>query len=133
MTRNLKKLKKILNKRRSVEQWENILSALAMLHMHTKYFQVIYKRHESPKNRSAIILYIMGTIIRCIYFIEPNPCCFRYGLGARAIPCCLETITCDEHDKLVEDSKTNPIVGGSFGKHKTCPIDAAEAHLLVSG
>jgi len=59
-------------------------------------------------------------------------CCFRYGFGARAIPCCLETITCEEHDKLVEDSKENPIAGGAFGKHTTCPKDAAEAHRLIS-
>jgi len=59
-------------------------------------------------------------------------CCFRYGFGARAIPCCLETIACEEHDKLVEDSKENPVVGGAFGKHSFCPKDAAEAHLLIS-
>ena len=65
--------------------------------------------------------------------MSPSDCCFRYGLGSGAKPCCLETITCDEHDKLVEDSKTNPIVGGSFGKHETCPTDADEAHRLLSG
>ena len=54
-------------------------------------------------------------------------------MGARATPCCLETITCEEHDELVEENKVNPIVGGSFGKHKVCPKDAAEAHQLVSG
>jgi len=68
-----------------------------------------------------------GTII-----LTPIDCCFRYGLGARATPCCLETITCEEHDELVEENKVNPIVGGSFGKHKVCPKDAAEAHQLVS-
>ena len=67
-------------------------------------------------------------------FLEKSSgdCCFRYGFGARAIPCCLETITCEEHDKLVEDSKENPVVGGAFGKHSFCPKDAAEAHLLIS-
>ena len=65
--------------------------------------------------------------------LTPIDCCFRYGLGARATPCCLETITCEEHDELVEENKVNPIVGGSFGKHKVCPKDAAEAHQLVSG
>ena len=72
------------------------------------------------------------SIIRLTYFVDQNPCCFRYGFGARAIPCCFETITCEEHDKLVEDSKENPIAGGAFGKHKTCPKDAVEAHRLVS-
>ena len=67
-------------------------------------------------------------------FLEKSSgdCCFRYGFGARAIPCCLETIPCEEHDKLVEDSKDNPIAGGAFGKHSFCPKDAAEAHLLIS-
>ena len=60
-------------------------------------------------------------------------CCFRYGLGAFAKPCCLENITCEEHDKLVEENKVNPIAGGSFGKHKVCPKDAEEAHLIASG
>ena len=70
-----------------------------------------------------------------IQFLEKSSgdCCFRYGFGARAIPCCLETITCEEHDKLVEDNKENPIAGGAFGKHTTCPKDAAEAHRLISG
>jgi len=63
---------------------------------------------------------------------NPDACCFRYGFGARAAPCCLETITCEEHDQLVEENKVNPIVGGSFGKHKVCPKDAAEAHRLAS-
>ena len=63
----------------------------------------------------------------------PSDCCFRYGLGAFSKPCCLETITCEEHDQLVEDNKVNPIAGGSFGKHKVCPKDAEEAHRLVSG
>ena len=61
-----------------------------------------------------------------------DECCFQYGFGARAIPCCLETITCEEHEKLVEDNKENPIVGGAFGKHTSCPKDAAEAHRLIS-
>ena len=65
--------------------------------------------------------------------LTPIDCCFRYGFGARATPCCLETITCDEHDKLVEENKVKPIVGGGFGKHKICPKDAEEAHRLVSG
>ena len=65
-------------------------------------------------------------------FLEKSSadCCFRYGFGARAIPCCLETITCEEHDQLV---KNELVAGGSFGKHKFCPKDAAEAHRLVSG
>ena len=70
-------------------------------------------------------------------FIAQSPssseCCFRYGFGAQAIPCCLETITCDEHDKLVEENKETPITGGAFGKHKFCPKDAEEAHQLLSG
>jgi len=64
--------------------------------------------------------------------LNPVDCCFRYGFGARAIPCCLETISCEEHDKLVEENKVNPIAGGAFGKHKICPKDAAEAHTLAS-
>jgi len=64
--------------------------------------------------------------------LNPNGCCFSYGFGARAVPCCLKTITCEEHDKLVEENKVNPIAGGSFGKHNVCPKDAAEAHRLVS-
>ena len=63
----------------------------------------------------------------------PSDCCFRYGLGAFSKPCCLETITCEEHDQLVEENKVNPIAGGSFGKHKVCPKDAEEAHRLASG
>ena len=60
-------------------------------------------------------------------------CCFRYGFGAQAKPCCLETISCEEHDKLIEENKENPIAGGAFGKHKVCPKDAEEAHKLISG
>lgn len=73
-------------------------------------------------------------LLNQISFLEEpsTDCCFRYGFGARAIPCCLQTITCEEHDKLVEDNKENPIAGGAFGKHKVCPKDAAEAHRLIS-
>ena len=60
-------------------------------------------------------------------------CCFSYGFGAFAKPCCLKNITCEEHDKLVEENKVNPIAGGSYGKHKVCPKDAEEAHRLASG
>ena len=63
----------------------------------------------------------------------PSDCCFRYGFGAFATPCCLKNITCEEHDKLAEENKVNPIAGGSFGKHKVCPKDAEEAHRLASG
>ena len=80
---------------------------------------------KQPKKH--LILISLGIVL------NPNGCCFSYGFGARAVPCCLKTITCEEHDKLVEENKVNPIAGGSFGKHKVCPKDAAEAHRLVSG
>ena len=57
------------------------------------------------------IVYVLGTYFLVQYksfsaiILTPIDCCFRYGFGARAIPCCLETITCEEHDKLVEDGK----------------------------
>ena len=86
---------------------------------------------------SIIIFRLFQSINQYSIFIAQSPsssvCCFRYGFGAQAIPCCLETITCDEHDKLVEENKENPIAGGAFGKHKVCPKDAEEAHQLLSG
>ena len=72
----------------------------------------------------------MGKIIRCKYFIDQNPCCFRYGFGARLVPCCFELISCDEHGEL---ENNGPLVGGAIGKHHFCPTDAAHAHQLVSG
>ena len=87
-----------------------------------------------------LFIFIFATISKhksIINLIAQSPssseCCFRYGFGAQAIPCCLETITCDEHDKLLEENKENPIAGGAFGKHKVCPKDAEEAHQLLSG
>jgi len=64
---------------------------------------------------------------------DDSPCCFTYGFGARAIPCCFNTIPCEEHDKLVEEQEENgPLLGGAMGKHHFCPRDAAHAHQLLS-
>ena len=63
-----------------------------------------------------------------------SPCCFRYGFGARMVPCCMEVISCEEHSEILENIEENgPMVGGAIGKHKSCPNDAAHAHQLASG
>jgi hypothetical protein len=67
------------------------------------------------------------------FFIDPNPCCFRYGFGAHMVPCCLNLISCDEHDELENNGTLNVEDGGAMGKHHFCPNDAAHAHQLVSG
>ena len=64
------------------------------------------------------------------YFIGQNPCCFRYGFGARMIPCCLKKMSCDEYDQIKDKGL---LIGGAIGKHHFCPTDAAHAHKLVSG
>ena len=46
------------------------------------------------------------------------------------VPCCLNVITCEEHDRLVQGP---PMVGGAIGKHHYCPANAGEAHRIVSG
>ena len=63
-----------------------------------------------------------------------SPCCFRYGFGARMVPCCMEVISCEEHSEILENIEENgPMVGGAIGKHQSCPNDAAHAHQLASG
>ena len=49
------------------------------------------------------------------------------------VPCCLNLITREEHDRLVELDKTNRLIGGAVGKHHFCPKDAPEAHQAVTG
>ena len=46
------------------------------------------------------------------------------------VPCCLNLISCNEHDEL---ENNGPLLGGAMGKHHFCPNDAAHAHQLVSG
>ena len=62
-----------------------------------------------------------------------DQCCFQYGFGSRMIPCCLNMISCEEHDRLVEENARNPILGGAIGKHHYCPENAEEAHQILSG
>ena len=49
------------------------------------------------------------------------------------VPCCLNLITREEHDRLVELDKTNRLIGGAVGKHHFCPKDAPEAHQALTG
>ena len=58
-----------------------------------------------------------------------NECCFQYGFGSRMIPCCLNVITCEEHDRMVQGP---PLLGGAIGKHHYCPENAGEAHQILS-
>ena len=67
---------------------------------------------------------------KCFVLEAQEECCFRYGFGARMIPCCLSVITCEEHDLLAQGP---PLMGGAFGKHHTCPATAEEAHEILSG
>jgi len=49
-------------------------------------------------------------------------------------PCCLNIISCDEYEKIVEGYEINgPMVGGEVGKHHYCPNDADEADRLLEG
>ena len=48
-------------------------------------------------------------------------------------PCCLEVITCDEHDQLKFQNAGKPMLGGNIGEHHYCPKNAEEAHEIVSG
>ena len=68
-----------------------------------------------------------------IWFTEKDECYFSYGFGSRMVPCCLNLITREEHDRLVELDKTNRLIGGAVGKHHFCPKDAPEAHQALTG
>ena len=47
------------------------------------------------------------------------------------VPCCLSTISCDEHDRLTaENQGAKQMPGGGWGKASVCPKDAAAAHQL---
>ena len=46
-------------------------------------------------------------------------------------PCCLNMISCEEHDRLVEENTR--MWGGAIGKHHYCPESAEEAHQILSG
>ena len=47
------------------------------------------------------------------------------------VPCCLSTISCDEHDRLTaENQGAKSMPGGGWGKASVCPEDAAGAHQL---
>ena len=49
------------------------------------------------------------------------------------IPCCLNVISCEEHDRLIEENARNQMLGGAIGKHHYCPENAEEAHQILSG
>ena len=69
--------------------------------------------------------------MRCNFFIDSNPCCFQYGFGAFLKACCLDVISCEEHDKIKNAGPIPP--GGAIGKHNFCPNNAKHAHQLASG
>ena len=48
------------------------------------------------------------------------------------VPCCLEIISREEHDRLVEENAKRPILGSAFGKHHSCPKSAEEAHQILN-
>ena len=48
------------------------------------------------------------------------------------VPCCLEIISREEHDRLVEENAKRPILGSAFGKHHSCPKSAKEAHQILN-
>ena len=48
-------------------------------------------------------------------------------------PCCLEVITCEEHDSLDYQDARSQMLGGNFGEHHYCPETAEEAHNILSG
>merc|ERR1712061_582618 len=69
---------------------------------------------------------IPGAGKTCVKTGSNSPCCFRYGFGARMVPCCMEVISCDKHAEILENIEENgPMVGGAIGKHQSCPNDAA--------
>ena len=63
---------------------------------------------------------------------EPEECCFEYGFGSFQTPCCLNIITCTEHENKYPPGSVHP-PGGNNGRIKgKCPIDPAEAHNILS-
>ena len=49
------------------------------------------------------------------------------------VPCCLNIISREEHDRLVEENAKFQWWEGTFGKHHYCPKNAEEAHQILSG
>jgi len=54
-------------------------------------------------------------------------CYFAFGFGSGFEPCCLGIISREKHEEICEKIRTGSHIGGSVGKHTTCPKDAKEA------
>ena len=48
------------------------------------------------------------------------------------VPCCLNIISREEYDRLVEENAKRPILGSAFGKDHSCPKSAKEAHQILN-
>merc|ERR1711981_649320 len=106
-----------------------LLLLIATFHTHPMGAKYLLVQLEDARDEIIQIDPVLPAIAG-IDAIPTQDCCFRFGFGSRMVPCCLSTISCDEHDRLTAQFGGKSMPGGGWGKASVCPVDAAEAHQL---